>query len=146
MKWVSRFASSAGILPAMAVVTVLTACGGGSVDTAMVAKALDAAPATVAADGTPIMSMFPAPGSSQLAVDTLAAAGVQSLGKKCGQAVSRVALNGDPMLSAGGTPSYVVLVEVASSDVEKAKAAGFVVASDDYLKTVDVFDCATKSL
>lgn len=135
-----------GVL-SVAVMLALTSCGGGGVDTATVAKALDAAPATVAADGSVVMSMFPAPGASQAAVDALGRAGVISISKKCGQLSSGVSTDGDLLLSAGGTPTFVVLVEVDSNDLAKAKEAGYVVATDDFMKAVkETFDCASKSL
>ena len=91
--------------------------------------------------------MFPAPGASQAAVDSLRRAGVASLSKKCGQLSSGVSTGGDPLLSAGGTPTFVVLVEVDSNDLAKAKAAGYVVATDDFMRSVkETFACESKSL
>ncbi len=146
MMKVSQKRRIAGIL-SMAGMLALTACGGGGVDTTTVAKTLDAAPATVAADGSVNMSLFPAPGASQAAVDGLGAAGVASLGKRCGTLAAGTSSDGDPLLSAGGTPTFVVLVDVDSADLAKAKEAGYVVATDEFMKSVrETFDCASRSL
>lgn len=146
MKRVSQERRITGIL-LMAGLLSMAACGGGGVDTTTVAKTLEAAPATIAADGTVVMSMFPAPGASQEAVDSLRRAGVESLGTKCGQLLAGTSAGGDPMLSAGGTPTFVVLIDVDSADLAKAKKAGYVVATDEYMKSVkETFDCSSKSL
>lgn len=133
MRRITSFICSAGAVSALATTFALTACGGGGgdVETTTVAKTLDAAPATVSADGTIVLSTLPPKGASQLAVDSLSRIGVQTLSKKCGQ-TSLVASNADRLLSAGGTPTFVVLLQVAATDADKAQSAGFVIAGDDY--------------
>lgn len=116
-------------------------------DTTTVAKVLSVSPGSVQADGSVVMSVFPAPGASQAEVDSLGRAGVASMGRKCGVLAAAVAPDGSEMLSAGGTPTFVVLVEVDSADLAKAKEAGYVVATDEFMKSVkETFDCSSKSL
>lgn len=146
MKRERRFRRITGVL-SMTGAFALTACGGDGVDTTTIAKVLEAAPATVAADGTLVMSMFPAPGASQAAVDSLGRAGVASYGKRCGQLAAGTSTGGDPMLSAGGTPTFVVLVDVDAADLATAKGSGYFVATDEFMKSVkETFDCSSKSL
>lgn len=134
-------------LLSMAAMLTLSACGGGAAETVTVAKVLDQAPATVAADGTLVMSVFPAPGASQAAVDGLARAGVLSVSRKCGQLRFAVAADGSELLTLGGTPTFVVLVDVDSNDLDKAKQAGYVAATDDFMKSIrEVFDCSSRSM
>lgn len=141
MKSVSQYWRCAGVL-SLAAMLALTACGGGGVDTVTVAKVLEASHGVVAADGTLTMSLFPAPGASQAAVDGLAMAGVASLGKKCATVSSPSGL-----LTVGGTPTFVVMVEVNSNDLTKAKEAGYFVANDDFMKAISkTFDCESRSL
>jgi hypothetical protein len=136
MKIGGRKAGIPGVV-AVAALLAMTGCGGGETETVTVAKVL----------GPAAMSLFPDSKASQSAVEDLARLGVASLSKKCGRLASAEQAGGELLLNAGGTPTYVVLVEVDAADVAMAKEAGYIEATGDFMKAVaEMFECGSKSL
>ena len=118
------------------VVLGLVGCGGGEEETLTVGTALRATNS----------SLFPAPGSAQKTTDTLSQAGVSVVGKKCSTFFSRDQ-DGNELLTVGGTPTYILLVDIKASGLDTAKALGFSLLAEDYLKSVnEIFECESRRL
>ena len=124
----------------------LHGCSGRDAETATVARTLEPLPATLAADGSERTSPFPPTGASLAAVDLLSRAGVASRSKRCGLRETNPPVHGDVLLSSGGTPTFVVLVEVSAADLAKAQDMGYFAVTAAYLKSTHVFGCASRSL
>lgn len=130
----------------LATLLALHGCGGRDAETATIARALAPVPATLASEGSERTSPFPPTGASLAAVDLLTHAGVASRSKRCGLRETNPPSDGDVMLSAGGTPTFVVLVEVAAADLAKAMDVGYFAVTAAYLKSTHIFGCASRSL
>lgn len=130
----------------MATLLALHGCGGRDAETATVARTLEPLPATLASDGSERSSPFPPTGASLAAVDLLTHAGVALRNKRCGLRETNPPVDGDVLLSSGGTPTFVVLVEVSAADLAKAGDVGYFAVTAAYLKSTHVFGCASRSL
>lgn len=135
MKWHDAFRRCVYSLP-MAAVMLLSACGGGRVETTVVAKMLE--PDPLSTDG---IYARPALGAAQSQADELIKMGIPSISMRCAEYVHRESDQVTFLI-----PSFFVLIEVASSDVERARTMGFLDVAEDWMKLHDIFDCSTKGL
>jgi len=135
----------------------LAGCGGGSDETVTMTKILPPeglvknAPCVVivAIEGcSPVLSMLPENGGAKKHLDGLTRAGVAVSNSKCGTLFDAKDANGFELIRAGGFPTYIVLADIPSSGLDRAKALGFEAATEDYLKNSvrDTFDCESRRL
>lgn len=134
MKRKSRRLTIAGILTAAGLL-VMTGCGGGEAERVTVAKQL--------APG----SLVPPENMSEAVVQELTRLGVPSFGKKCARLKPFLDSDGFPLLTVGGSGTWMLLVEIDASDLGRASQAGYVNASGDFMKSVaKTFDCELRSM
>lgn len=131
-----RTAAISLALLAAASLTQLAGCGGSSEDQSQTT--------TVGKEMVPTLFGLPEPGASAKEAAALSAAGVQSMGVKCG-AVTKRDPNGGLVISMYAT--FVVLVDVQAQDLDAAKGLGFSEANAQFMESVtEVFDCASRSM
>ena len=92
----------------------------------------------------------PAPGEAHRQVAALATIGVTVRNKQCGSLNTDIFDANGALIgfSAAGFAPIVVLPQIRSSELDKAKTLGFIVATDDYLKraVLQTFTCESRGL
>lgn len=113
----------------------LPGCGGGDDE---------AKTTTVGKEMAPTWFGLPEPGAALKEDGILRAAGIQSLGFKCG-ALTKTDANGTVLATIYAT--FVVLIDIQTNDTEAATRLGFVEANPKFMGSVsEVFDCASRSM